>query len=449
MSTPTNFQKYLKQGFIFFIVVFSSCAAFAQCPTSFGIYYWGGQLNGVDSAHIIPTAKKLADSLGVGTIRIALISNDDQVYKKGGPCLTGMNLTALASRPDFNAIITDPQFSTVIITAYDWTSFGDCNTQNFLDSTFYTPSNTAAIELEYTNLANYLKQYTSKKFIISNWEGDNAVYCGAAYYYPNCATAPAGLVGFRKWMMARAAGINAAGAANVKVGIEFCNIHSLETAGKPSVLDNVIPSVYSDYYLYSSYESINVSAVQMSKDIDFIRNKLAGFGKDSSMLMIGEMGFGRSNWGNTAAPDSLQGIINVVKQKRIPYAIAWVLIDSPTNFGAFDSTQVITSLGTIIKNSACQTAPTGIESFKKPISMQLAPNPGKENVELLFSEPLDQEALIEIRNISGQLVYTESLKGAGQQSRLLTFKNYSSGMYFVRVTLSGGSASTLKMIVSP
>src|ERR1700752_4099401 len=131
---------------------------FAQCNTNLGVYYWGGQLNGVDTSVIIPTAQNLADSLGVNTIRIAMVSNDDAVYKNGGPCLLGMNLTALAMRSDFNAIITDPKFSTVIITAYDWTSFGDCNTQNFLDSTFYTPANTAAIELEFTNFANYLKQ---------------------------------------------------------------------------------------------------------------------------------------------------------------------------------------------------------------------------------------------------------------------------------------------------
>src|ERR1035438_2941065 len=159
-----------------FAVLLLTQLSFAQCPTNVGVYYWGGQLNGVDTAHIIPAARQLADSLGVNTIRITLACNDDAVYKNGGACLTGMNLTALAQRADFNSIITDPQFSTVIITAYDWASFGDCATTNFLDSTFYTPQNTTAIETEFSELANYLSQFTSKEFIITNWEGDNRVY---------------------------------------------------------------------------------------------------------------------------------------------------------------------------------------------------------------------------------------------------------------------------------
>src|ERR1035438_10354970 len=114
--------KHFRTSFLILSFLITKIS-FSQCNTNLGVYYWGGQLNGVDTSVIIPTAKKLADSLGVNTIRIAMVSNDDAVYKNGGPCLTGMNLTALAMRPDFNAIITDPKFSTVIITAYDWTSF--------------------------------------------------------------------------------------------------------------------------------------------------------------------------------------------------------------------------------------------------------------------------------------------------------------------------------------
>ncbi len=407
-------------------LLFFSKILVAQCHTNIGVYYWGGQLNGVDTSVIIPTAEKLADSLAVNTIRIALVSNDDAVYKNGGPCLLGMNLTALASRPDFNAIITDPKFSTVIFTAYDWASFADCNTQNFLDSTFYTPTNIAAIELEFTNFATYLKQYTNKKFIITNWEGDNAVYCGAAYSDPNCPSAPANIVGFKKWMMARSAGISAANAPNVKFGIEFCNIHSLENLGKPTILNNVIPYVNADYYLYSAYESFNISANQLAIDIDFVRNKLVGFGKNPNALLIGEMGFGKNDWGSaTNAADSLQNTIDVVIQKQIPYAIAWTLIDTPSNFGMYDPMGLITAQGTILKNSICQT--TAVNSFHNiEIKLKIYPNPSNNNIKIESNTELGG---ITIYNSLGEIIL--QTKSRNQQEQI-DISKFASGIYTVQ-----------------
>jgi hypothetical protein len=430
--------------FSFFISTFS----FSQCVSNIGVYYWGGQIHGVDTSQIISNAKDLADSLKVNTIRIALVSNDDNVYKNTGTCLLGKNLTYLASRPDFNAIITDPQFSTVILTAYDWTSFGDCTTQNFVDTAFYTPANTAAIELEYTNLANYLKQFTTKQFIISNWEGDNAVYCGAAYYYPNCASAPAALLGFKKWMQARATGINAASASNVKVGIEFCNVHSLENLSKPSVLNDVIPNVYADYYLYSGYESFNISANQLALDIDYIRTKLTGFGKDPNALLIGEMGFGKNNWGGSIpAADSLQNTITVIKQKNIPYAITWVLIDSPSNFGMYDSMGVITPSGTILKNNVCQI--TQVSSIKdEAFNLQLSPNPNAGEFELSFVSSNEEKYEIQISNALGQIFYSVKIENNNSNfSRKINLRNIFGGVYFVTIK-SDSKRTTKKLIIS-
>jgi len=438
--------KILRTSFIIILFLFAK-TSFSQCTTNTGVYYWGGQLNGIDTSVIIPTAKILADSLGVNTIRIALVCNDDNVYKNTGTCLTGKNLTWLASRADFNAIITDPKFSTVIITAYDWTSFADCNTQNFIDSTFYTPANTAAIELEFTNLANYLKQFTAKKFIITNWEGDNAVYGGAAYSNPNYPSAPANIVGFKKWMMARSAGISAAAAPNVKFGIEFCNIHSLENLGKPSILNNVIPYVNADYYLYSAYESFNISANKLASDIDFVRTKLTGFGKNPTALLIGEMGFSKNDWGSAVnAADSLQKTINVVVQKQIPYAIAWVLIDTPSNFGMYDANGLITPSGTVLKNSACQTTAINLVHEKK-IKLQLYPSPNEGNFELNFNSPEVTDYEIEITDAIGEIFFTEQLKNfQGNYSKKINIENISAGIYFLQLK-SGAYTQTQKLVI--
>src|SRR4051812_1526763 len=63
-------KNVLKSFFLFFNLFCFANFSFAQCTTKLGVYYWGGQLNGVDTSAIIPRAKILADSLNVNTIRI-------------------------------------------------------------------------------------------------------------------------------------------------------------------------------------------------------------------------------------------------------------------------------------------------------------------------------------------------------------------------------------------
>lgn len=404
----------------------------AQC-TDLGIYYWGGQLKGVDSTNIVTTAHKLADSLGVHTIRLTLCCNDDEVYCNTSHCIGSYNLTALASRSDFNSILADPQFSTIVITAYDGVSFGDCFTANFLDTNFYTPSNTTAIENEYTNLATYLStNFPSKKFIITQWEADNQVYCGAAYSDPGCPSAPANMAGMKKWLAARYAGIHAAGVPNVKSGIEFCNIHSLHAAGKPDVLDAIVPYVQSDYYFYSSYESTNISPQQTINDIHFIRHKLDSLGKDTTALLFGEMGFGAHDWGSdSAAAAKLQGIITAINQCDIPLAYVWVLIDyPPTNFGAFDSLQLITDIGRTVKSNICLITGNR-EDNNRPISIKVMPNPSDGKFILQIANNNGQLSAIEIYNLLGEKVNQSYV--IGNQLSIIDISSQSSGIYILQV----------------
>jgi hypothetical protein len=260
----------------------------------------------------------------------------------------------LAARPDYNAILSDPQFSTVIITAYDGVSFGDCSTKSYLDPNFYTAANTQKIEQEYTDLANYLKQF-NKSFVISNWESDNDAYCNNAYgaTSTSCPMAVSNLAGLQKWFQARYIGIHAAGASNVASAIEFNNVGSLQNQNLPSVLYNVIPNVSADDYLYSSYESINVSTDQFAKDIDTIRTKING------PLIIGELGFRVGDFGDaTATANRLQQMLAVAASKGVSDSIIWNLLDSPPGFGLYDSSANITTSGVMIKDLIGNITPT-------------------------------------------------------------------------------------------
>jgi Secretion system C-terminal sorting domain len=417
----------------FILTSFLVTNANAQCG-NVGIYYWGGSLATADSSTIIPMAKALADSLGVNSIAFTLACDNDAVYRGTSYCTIGTNLTAMASRPDFNSIITDPQFTTEIITAYDWVSYGNCDSTYFLDTAFYTPSNTLAIENEYTNLANYLATFPTKNFIIMQWEADNQCYCGSAYSDPTCPSAPANIAGFTKWMNARAAGINAAHVSNVKVGIEFNNIHSLEAAGKPDILDTVIPYIYCDYYLYSSYESINVSPAQTASDIVFIRKKLASFGKDSNALLFGEMGFPGLAWGRANAADSLQQIINVVNEYNIPISIVWTLLDDPTSYATYDSLGNITPIGSVVKGTVCPVVTTTDVVKDNSLKLSIMPNPNEGEFYLDFTAKYADNYTIEIRNVLGQIIYTQLLKNhVGTYENKISVADAQPGVYFIEV----------------
>jgi hypothetical protein len=312
-----------------------------------GVYYWGGQINGISPGQNLTEGLKLSKNLNVKTIRITLAANSDITYYNGD-CISNFSLAQLAARDDFKSILADPQFTTVIITAYDGVSFSDCYTKNYLDPAFFTETNTAKIQKEYTDLANYLKQF-NKTFIVSNWEADNDIYCVYAYYATpgSCSGINDKMTAYTEWMQARIAGIKAADAKNVKSALEFCNIHSLENQGMPSVLNNIVPAINPDYFSYSSYESINISAEQTANDIDVIRGKLTADGKDPNSLFIGEAGFDALGWNQDGAKNQLSAIINVFLQKNIPYIIVWNLIDNP-GFGVYNATGTLTGYGRAI-----------------------------------------------------------------------------------------------------
>ena len=332
--------------------------------TQIGIYFWGGSIDGVPQNQIMDQGLKLAKDSGIKVIRITLSPRSDIDYIDNKKCISNFTLAKLAARSDFKAIISDPQFTTVIITALDGVTFGDCVHKNYLVPTFLNPTKLASVETEYRGLATYLKQF-DKTFIIANWEGDNDLYCDSAYYATpgSCIGITDRVTAFTKWTQARLAGIKAAGASNVFSAVEFNNVHSLENQGMTNILNNILPGLNPDYYSYSSYESINVSANQLADDIDTIKQKLAAIGKDPSRLFIGEFGFSVQDWGEKLATQKLGEIINVSREKNIPYAIVWNLIDNP-NFGVYDTSGNLTAYGKTAVNADLNAQATVIAAVQ-------------------------------------------------------------------------------------
>lgn len=338
----------------------ANIALAATSNTLIGPEFWGGSINGVSGNGIMAEGLTLAKQMDAQVIRIPMSELSDEDFgTNGGGCITNLSsLTGLAGRSDYKAILSDPQFSTVIITAFDWASFSSCTTKNYLDPNFYTAANTAAIEKEYTDFAIYLHQLApNKKFIISNWEGDNDAYCDdissaaadAVKGTTFCPSATNNLAGLTKWFNARYAGIKAAGVPNVFSAVEFNSVHTLQNAGLPSVLNNVIPNIKADYYLYSAYDSVNVSASQFATDIDTIRSEIP----NPNNLVIGEMGFQVGAFGDASTTAArLTQMLSVAQEKNIPYAIVWELLTDPalSGFGMYDTSGSLTPSGAAVQS---------------------------------------------------------------------------------------------------
>ncbi|MDO8520546.1 MAG: SH3 domain-containing protein [bacterium] len=313
-----------------------------------GVYFWGGTLNGA-GGNLLSMGSVILDDIGANTIRIVMSPKSDMDYNSGG-CISNFSLKSLAQRGDFNAILSNPQFTTIVVTAIDGVTFGDCTTHKYLDPTFFTPANIDGVSQEYADFANYLSgAFPSKTFIVSNWEGDNAIYCGTAYgFNPSNSSCSyqQNLLGFEKWTDARIAGIRAANAPNVRSAVEFNIVRYLKNNGLPSVLYDVLPNVNPDYVSYSSYESTNSIASgdngsQLGADVNTIRNIT------SKEIIIGEYGYAAGT--RDQSKTYLETATNEISSLGITKAIVWMSLDSSDGqYGLYDPNAALTPSGEYI-----------------------------------------------------------------------------------------------------
>jgi hypothetical protein len=323
-----------------------------------GVYHWGGRYTRSVSQGVAAIA-----SLGGRVARISLSPRFYRDYNMGPDCYSGFSLAAGAQDPDVVNALANPGVDVVIITAYDGTSYSDCQQMRFLDPAFFTPENTAAIQQEYSDLTLYLyRTYgrTHKRFIISDWEGDNSIYCGDAYAFAvvdkvrrNCLAqyrsqygvpSPAdAFQGFKLWLDARALGImdgrmraraEGIGGMRVYFAPEFNIVRALHDRGFQSVLYDILPSATFDYVSYSAWESINSPdpASTLLADLDAIQN-VAG----TNAIIIGETGFSREEWpGQDVARSS--SVISAALDWGVSYIVQWQLYDTDAadQYGLYD-----------------------------------------------------------------------------------------------------------------
>jgi hypothetical protein len=342
----------------------------AAPETFVGVYHWSGSVTRSMSQGVEAVAE-----LGGRAVRVTLSARYRLDYNIGGDCYEDFTLPKAAQEADIRSAFSHPDIETYMITVKDGTSFGDCWHKRFLSPSFYTAENRAALVEEYADFVYGLyRTYagSKKRFILSNWEGDNNVYCGAAHRYihdedfrANCNESyplryggnigPSDSIqGLRQWFSARWEGIQEGRRRGVAEGYEGVAVHSapelnivrgLAEAGLPSLLYDVIPFVRFDFVSYSSWESINREDLvqELTTDLNTIR-EIAG----AQTVILGEFGFAQSVWGENAIART-EAVLAAAIEWGAPYMFQWALYDdggeSNTGFGLFDENGNLSSVG--------------------------------------------------------------------------------------------------------
>ena len=323
-----------------------------------GIYHWGGEM-----AYSMKDGVDRIAAVGGHIARVALAPTYFTDYNVGTGCYPDFSLAEAAKIPDVQAALGEPSIRVFAITAYDGVSFGDCATHRYLNPAF-TSEHFQAIADEYAALTLQLHrayQDSGKTFILSNWEGDNAIYCGSAYRYivdaafrDVCDAAypiayggnrsvSDSVAGMIQWLQARRQGIeegNRLGAlenlsgVDVKLAVEISMVRGLRSAGFLSVLYDVVPQVQFDFVSYSAYESTGAEnpVERLQQDLDEIESVA-----DGRQVMLGEIGYSRESLG-AETPARTNDVIVAALNWGVSYVIYWNLFDQSDQvaFGLFD-----------------------------------------------------------------------------------------------------------------
>lgn len=336
---------------------------------SVGIYHWGGQkTNGVASGI------RAILALNARVARITLSPRMGMDYNTDTKCIEDFRLAGVLDDDELRSALADPRLQVLIMTVYDGTGFGDCMTHSYFSPGFYSHVNTARMVQEYSDFVYRLYESfngSGKRFILSNWEGDNAVYCGMAYPYVMFSSfreqchkvygrnyagnhSPADSIeGMVLWMKARYLGVmlgkeraraNKLTGVDVFVAPEISSVHMLKSRGYPSVLHDVLTRAPFDYVSYSAYESLGKTdpASALKADLETIRS-IAG----ASPIILGEIGFPRSVYAERLI-DVAARVTQTALESGVSYIIHWNLYDQDTasDFGLYDVDGHATNLET-------------------------------------------------------------------------------------------------------
>jgi hypothetical protein len=145
-----------------------------------GAYIWGGLLNGKPTIGNFHASLKFVLDHGFEAVRFSVTPGSLTSYGVPSCAATEQMRCALKSLLDA-PIFDDARLKLVVITLHDF-SFGQ---RPMVDAEFLEQHRAALIREYRAGLAAISERFANRKttVIVSNWEGDNVVYCGSVYRF--------------------------------------------------------------------------------------------------------------------------------------------------------------------------------------------------------------------------------------------------------------------------
>jgi len=364
-------------------LAFALAATAAAANGFVGAYIWGGAIDAHSGIQRFYDTVNSAAVNGFTAIRFKIGPSQSSDYNiSPDSCSSNKTLGCYAGEMFNSPVWNNPGITTIIITALDFTAYiaeGGSNSGYFDTSTL--SANQAAIEAEYVGLFNALKtRFGSRsiQFVLTNWEGDNLIYCGSAFNYassatfaascthPNSETNAQAAAGLVTWFGYRDAAIATFLAANPGFNLiqapEF-NVYSMFNAGCHGYCTAATDTVLSQigvaggraYCSYSSYDTQGGPGAAYLASIQ-------GILTTCTHMMVGEAGYDLLT--NSQATDIalFQGLAQVNAQAGVIGVIPWHYSDvasPPTEYGMVSHTgalQNVNLLGSL--KPTRQTVPT-------------------------------------------------------------------------------------------
>ena len=362
--------------------VISSCTIFSASNVLTGSNIFADHTSTYDWPNVrclIDDGANRMANLGAHVLHMVLASN----------CTVQDSLASELQTPEIQRALGNPNLKTIVFTVADRTTCQN-NSRIYVDPALYPNS---AVTSDYQGLTQALYQQfhgTGKTFIISNWEGDNVVYCGLSYAYATDAASRAacdtnysvlykgvsnpnsGMSGFGGWLRARRLGMDQGkiwaatagltGGIQVFYAVEFNILHALQNAGFQSVLNDImnpgVPAVAYDYASYSAYETTNPTdcenrallgtpcpppapqntndvlnslALRLQGDLSQIKGKVSF----PANVFIGEFGYSQDNYSAVQIRQMTDDVLRTAINQQLPYTFQWVVFDN-RQFGLYD-----------------------------------------------------------------------------------------------------------------
>lgn len=344
-----------------------------QIPNGLGICFWSGQLAGMTDEWTLPKSIEFLATKGFGTVYFPFDPQNFQrfFFLKNLKYDENTFLTVAANSPPVASALANPNINKYMLTVYDAIVTGISGEQRRFNDEDFLRSRKEDIIRSYRDFALVLyRSYrnSGKTFIISNWETDNAVYCGEAYSFElnQIVRDSAGKTKYRfrdhcievmtrrykesvpakafekafetlaLWFEYRKAGIEEAKAVavsegiqgvSVKTGVAFNAVTMIHDLGFPTVLYDLLKKhgELFDVVSGSVYESTNQGLLPANVPL---MKKLT----EGHLLAFSEFGFKRDSKykvngqqisGTEMMRQTIPQIVTLLEKREIDFATIW------------------------------------------------------------------------------------------------------------------------------